>query len=387
MPTQLPHLTVGAAGCDLAGFTNVPVQCAIDYVAALGGGVVELSAGTFTLADSVHLRDRVRLVGQGEATVLRKNAMKSARIIAFLGYGHTDLLVDTPDIFHLGEGVHVLDDHAVGFYTTVGTLVRRDGDTWFTNHPHQHDYLGNHGGMVFTLFPSVNAYDVTDAVVENLAIDGNAGENPVMLNGCRGGGLFAMRCTRFSANGVIVRNVNSEGISFQTCDEMTLAHCLVEDCRGNGLHPGSGSTRAHIHDCTSRANAGCGLFYCLRVTGTVLERCTFEHNGDHGVSTGGRDTDNINRELIIRDNGGCGFYFRDDSAVNAAHRNLIEDCDFTTNCRATGTAEILVQGGADGTRIHRNRITPRPDIPAIICQASVTGMEESGNVIETAETV
>jgi hypothetical protein len=377
MPTLSPHLTVGGPGSDLAGFTNVQIQCALDYVAALGGGVVDLTAGTFTLADSVHLRSRVRLVGQGDATVLRKAAMKGARITAFHGYGHTDLLLDAPDRFAVGDGVITFDDHAFGFYTTVSTLIRREGNTWFTSRPHEHDYLGQHGGQVLTLFPLISAYDVEDAAVESVALDGNAEENPVMLNGCRGGGLFAMRCRRFRATDMRVRNVNSEGISFQTCEELELAQCLVEACTGNGYHPGSGSTRCHIHDCTARENAASGLFYCLRVTHLTLERCTFERNGDHGISTGARDTDNINRGLLVRDNGGCGFFFREEDAVNAAHRNLIEGCEFTTNCRTTGTAEILIQGETAGTCLRDNRITPRPGVPGVVVGPQVAGVEEA----------
>jgi hypothetical protein len=85
-------LTVGAPESDLPGFTNQQIQCAIDRVAFLGGGVVELSEGTFKLADSVHLRSRVRLTGQGEKSVLLKNPMKSARVVAYLGYGLNAIL-------------------------------------------------------------------------------------------------------------------------------------------------------------------------------------------------------------------------------------------------------------------------------------------------------
>ena len=378
------RVTVGNTTCDIPGFTNKQIQSAIDHVHLLGGGEVELSAGTFHLADSVHLRSNVRVVGQDEKTVLRKNAMKGAKVANFLGFGHYDLCVDDPDAFNIGDGIWMGDDNSGGFYTTVATLVRREGDMWFVNRPHPHDYLDRSNGVVYTLFPMASAYDADDASIEHLTIDGNKAENPVMLNGCRGGGVFALRCRRLKVLNLHIRDANTEGVSFQTCVDPEVAHCLVEHCTGNGYHPGSGSTGFHIHHCEARYNGACGLFYCLRVKNSLLEHCTFEHNADHGVSTGARDTDSLNRNLTIRQNGGCGFYFRDDSELNAAHNTVIQACTFAENCgdpAMESDAELLIQGGTDGVRLLDNQITRRPDKPAVILGARLTNFALEGNTI------
>lgn len=375
---QRYRVTVGGSACDIQGFTNRHIQCAVDHVALLGGGEVELAAGTFAMADSLHLRSHVRVIGQGERTILRKNAMKSSEVSAFLGYGHYDLAVSDPDLFEPGEGVHILDDNAMGFYTSVATLVRREGNLWYVNRPHPHDYLHISHGKVYTLFPVVSAYDAQDAVLESVQIDGNAAENPVFLNGCRGGGVFAMRCDGLKLLNLTVRNANTEGISFQTCNQPEVGYCLIEDNQGNGLHPGSGSVGFHIHDCTSRRNKVCGLFYCLRVKHSLLEDCLFEDNGDHGVSTGARDTDSLNRRLTIRRNGGSGFFFRDDAEINAAHRTVIEACTITTNCRAPhAEAEVHIQGGVDGVRLRDTTITRASGKPALLLGPAVTDFQQS----------
>jgi len=381
---QRYRVTVGTTACDIAGFTNRHIQCAIDHVHLLGGGEVELSAGVFHLADSVHLRSGVRVLGQDERTILRKNAMKEARVTNFLGYGHDDLCVDNPDLFTVGEGIWMRDDNAGGFYTTVATLVRREGDMWFVNRPHPHDYLERNGGVVYTLFPMVSAYDADDAAIEHVTIDGNRAENPVLLNGCRGGGVFALRCRRLRVSHVHIHDANTEGVSFQTCERPEVAHCLVERCAGNGFHPGSGSRGFHIHHCEARENGAAGLFYCLRVQDSLLEHCTFTGNAEHGVSTGARDTDSVNRYLTVAGNGGCGFYFRDDSALNAAHRTVIEQCTFTENCTAPAeaeAAEILVQGATAGVRVRENRIVRRAGRPALILGAQLTDFVMADNVL------
>ena len=44
----------------------------VDYVGQLGGGVVEIGPGTYTMGDSLHLRSRVTVRGAGDQTILKK---------------------------------------------------------------------------------------------------------------------------------------------------------------------------------------------------------------------------------------------------------------------------------------------------------------------------
>ena len=404
------RLTVGSPSCDFAGFTNRDIQSAIDRVAAAGGGEVELSAGTFALADSVHLRSGVRLLGAGEATVLRKNPMKSAAVACYLGYGHYDIIVDRPGAFELGDGIYLHGEHAGGFHATVGTLVAYEDNTWFTNRPHSTDYTVRDKAFARTLFPLVEATDVSDASAEGLALDGNAAENPVMINGCRGGGAYAIRSARVAFRNLLIRDCNCEGISFQTCDDLEVADCRIERCAGNGLHPGSGSNRFHVHGCRVLRCGACGLFYCLRVRDSVLEDCVFEECGSHGVSIGSRDTGHVNRRLTIRGCGGAGVFIRRCSRADGAHDNLVENCKLEENCAAgvprgegvsplrregilpshvssssssssSGEAEIVVQGETVGTQIVSCSIRRRPGKPGILVQPEVISFHSKGNDI------
>jgi hypothetical protein len=294
------------------------------------------------------------------------------------------VVVDQPELFTMGEGVWILDEKAGGFYTTVGTLVRREGRTWLTSRRHGHDYRDEDGAEVYTLFPVVSAYDADQAALENLAIDGNAEENQVFISGCRGGGVFALRCRDLRLADLRVRNVFSEGIGFQTCQDVEVSGCLVEDCAGNGFHPGSGTRRFHLHDCTARRNGASGLFYCLRVTDSLLEDCTFEENAEHGVSTGGRDVRNLNRRLTLRGNGGCGFFFRHREEANAAHDNVIEDCRLEKNCAKDGQAEVFIQGATRGVVLRGTSILRSGEKPAVHIASEVIGVEMVGNTIEPA---
>src|SRR5258705_930218 len=80
---QLPHsmhskmkdrayITVGLSNAGIVGADNRALQAAVDYVAGLGGGTVEIGPGEFTMRDSLHLRSFVTVRGTPGQTVLRK---------------------------------------------------------------------------------------------------------------------------------------------------------------------------------------------------------------------------------------------------------------------------------------------------------------------------
>ena len=68
---ESPRLTVGVSEGDLRGADNRVLQAAVDYIARLGGGIVEVGAGDYQMRDALHLRAHVTVRGQGAKTVLR----------------------------------------------------------------------------------------------------------------------------------------------------------------------------------------------------------------------------------------------------------------------------------------------------------------------------
>jgi len=374
-------ISVGAEGCDISGFTNAHLQAAVDRIAECGGGRVAVSAGTFDMRDALHLRAGVTVEGQGDATVLRKAPMRQARIVTFIGHGHDDVIVDAPDRFSVGDGVLISSQRAGDFLDTVGTLVRRTGDTWFLDRVMNCNYTEQDAATVKTLHSLVDAIDIEDAAVEDLTLEGRAAENDP-LNGCRGAGFYAYRSRRITARRVTARDVNGDGFSLQVSDAIELDGCIAEDCRGSGFHPGSGSNRFHIHHCTAR-RCETGLFYCLRVRDGVLEDSAFEDNRGHGILIWARDDRHLNRRLIIRHNGGCGICFMDNPPGQTSNGHTFEACRLESNCRTdTGPAEILLQGGARDVRLIGNRIVRRPGIPGILVAPGMPPFEDENNTIE-----
>src|SRR5262249_47088308 len=69
---MLPRITVGQSSADIVGTDNRALQAAVDYIANLGGGIVEIGPGEYLMNDSLHLRSRVTVRGVKGQTVLRK---------------------------------------------------------------------------------------------------------------------------------------------------------------------------------------------------------------------------------------------------------------------------------------------------------------------------
>jgi hypothetical protein len=340
---ERPRLRVGIKEGDVVGADNRALQSAVDYVAGLGGGVVEIGEGSFVMRDSLHLRSHVTVKGAGAKTILKKAKGYSAALKLDGDYGEEQFTIEDDAGFEVGDGVAIWDKGANGFHTTVARITGRTGNTFAIDMPLNADCMVDNGGRAATVFPVISGYHLEGARVEDLAIDGNKDEN-VYLNGCRGGGIFLYRCPGAVIERCVVRNYNGDGISFQQCNDVTVTDCVSEGNAGLGLHPGSGSQRPTVRGCIARANGEDGLFLCWRVKYGIFEDNLLEGNGRYGISIGHKDTDNLLRKNKVRGNQQAGIYFRNESEGMAGHRNRVEENIIENNGTTKPAPAIEVRG-------------------------------------------
>src|SRR5262245_56096996 len=116
---ERPRVTVGTKDADVIGTDNRALQSAVDYIASLGGGIVEIGAGEFLMRDSLHLRSHVTVRGQADKTILRK-AKGYVSLLALDGdYGEEQVTLKDPAGFEVGAGIAIWDKGSGGFHTTV----------------------------------------------------------------------------------------------------------------------------------------------------------------------------------------------------------------------------------------------------------------------------
>jgi polygalacturonase len=338
-----PVIKVGLKDADIVGSDERALQAAVDYIAGLGGGVVEIGAGEFVMRDSLHLRSFVTVHGTKDKTVLCKaNGMTSP--LALDGdYGEEQVTLINPEGFKVGCGITIWDSQSGGFHTTVGRITGQNGNTFSFDTPLNADCLVANKATAATVFPVVSGYHVEGARVEDLIIDGNKKEN-VELNGCRGGGIFLYRGFGTVIRGCVVRNFNGDGISFQQSNDVRVEDCTSEGNSGLGMHPGSGSQRPIVRGCVARNNGEDGLFLCWRVRHGLFEKNILENNGRYGISIGHKDTDNLLLDNEVRGNRDDGVFFRNETEGMAGHRNRLERNLIENNGAQAQAAGIRVRG-------------------------------------------
>jgi hypothetical protein len=344
---ELPRINVGVREGDLRGADNRVLQAAVDYIAKLGGGIVEIGPGEYQMRDALHLRPHVTVRGQGAQTVLHKARAHASPLALDGDYGEEQVTLVNPTGFEVGDGVAVWDKNSGGFHTTVARITGKNGNTFSISLPLNADCMMEGGAQAATAFPIVSGYHVEGVRVEDLTLDGNKDEN-VHLNGCRGGGIFLYRCPGAVVERCTVRRYAGDGISFQQCNDVTVLGCLSEDNASLGIHPGSGSQRPTVRRCIARRNGEDGLFLCWRVKHGLFEDNLLEGNGRCGISIGHKDTDNLVRNNQVRGNHRDGVYFRDESEGMAGHRNRLEGNVIESNGVEQAATGIRVRGQTGG---------------------------------------
>ena len=357
---ELPRITVGLKDADLVGSDNRAIQAAVDYVAGLGGGVVEIGAGDYLMRDSLHLRSRVTVRGRPGETRLCKAAAHTSPLVLDGDFGEEQITVEDPAGFDVGCGVAIWDDSAGGFHTTVARITGRRGNTLSIDHPLMADCMVHKNAKAATVFPIVSGCNIQGAVVENLVIDGDQGNN-VALNGCRGAGIYLFRGHGSVIKNCTVQAYHGDGISFQQSNDVVVEGCESIGNAALGLHPGSGSQRPVVRKCVARGNGTDGLFLCWRVRHGLFEDNLMENNGQYGISIGHKDSDNLLQRNEVRRNGHEGVYFRNETAGMAAHRNRLIANTIEDNGTAVKAAGIRIRGETQGLVFERNTIRDTRD--------------------------
>src|SRR5687768_15409716 len=146
-----PSITVGHRSADIIGTDNRALQAAVDYIANLGGGSVQIDEGEFLMRDSLHLRTHVAVRGTQGKTILRK-AKEAVSPLALDGdFGEEQITVVSASGFQVGDGVAVWDKSSGGFHTTVARITGQNGNTFSIDKPLNADCMAGNNAQAATV--------------------------------------------------------------------------------------------------------------------------------------------------------------------------------------------------------------------------------------------
>ena len=350
-------VSVGPKNAQLVGNDEKVLQAAIDYVARLGGGTVQILPGTYKTRNAVHLASGVRIVGSGADSVIVKEPSHSVKLTEDSDWYDQEVTLAAGHGFRVGDGVCLRAKNADNGSNQVlkRTFVARSGNRFKLDKGLQKNLWLSGAPTATSLHALFNGEHVENVVIENLTFDGNR-ENNENFNGNYGGCVFLQDCNNITFRNVTTRNYNGDGISWQICHDVIVENCHSHDNADLGLHPGSGSQRPVIVGNKLEQN-GIGVFFCWGVKYGLCEKNLIEANAKYGVSIGHCDTDNLIRDNDILRSGQVGVLFRvDERGKNfAPHRNTVADNRIIDSGAKQGVA-VDLQGKLESITIRDNDI-------------------------------
>ena len=378
-------LTVGEKSGDLVGNSDRVIQAALDYVARLGGGTVNVLPGTYTFRNAVVLPSGVRLLGSGTDSVVTRGPSARTTLTNDSDWYDQEVTLRDSGDFKVGDGVvfqATNPDHG-GSTVIKRTLISRTGNRFKLNDGLRENLWISGQPTCASLFPLLTSEHTADVRIENITLDGNR-ENCENFNGNYGGCIFLQDCNRYTIHGVTTRNYNGDGISFQICHDVVVENCHSHDNSDLGVHPGSGSQRPILRGNRMERNSQ-GLFWCWGVKYGLAERNIIDGNRLYGISIGHNDTDNVMRNNEIRNSGTFGILFRDESRGLDfwANRNVIENNVIENSGGDDGVA-IEVTGRTRDLRLVGNTVAETRGAArriGIRLAEQVGKVEQSGNTI------
>ncbi|MDB6037322.1 MAG: Pectate lyase superfamily protein [Verrucomicrobiales bacterium] len=353
--SQRLTVTVGPEKADLVGASDRVLQAAVDYVARLGGGTVQVLPGTYRLRNAVYLQSKVRLLGNGSETILIKEPSTTTLLAEDSDWYDQEITLKDSTGFAVGDGICLRTKNPdTGAETVVKrTLVARQDNRFKLDRPLRENFWKIGNTSVSTLFPIISGEFISDCLLEGLTLDGNK-EHNANLDGNYAGCIFLQDCNRIVIRGIEARNYNGDGISWQVCHDVRVEDCVSKNNTDLGLHPGSGSQRPIIRNCIVEGN-DIGIFFCWGVKYGLAEKNKLIGNRI-GVSIGHRDTDNLVADNEIAGSIQTGVLFRPERGKDfTGNRNRIEN-NRIVNSGSTNGVAIDVQGATEAVVLAGNEI-------------------------------
>jgi parallel beta-helix repeat protein len=303
-----------------AAFPTAGIQEAIDSLGP-AGGVIRLAAGEYLLRQSIRLRSHVAIEGAGAETTFRKNKQAGSRLAAKAGDQDRSIRVESAEGLAVGDEIGIFDRTTVGWEHSHAIIKEIRGSELVLNRRIGRAFDPAQGASVVNYFPAISGLDAIGVAIRDLTIDGRSDENPgPAAIAARGEGKPPELGFTFAAINLVgakdsqiercvVKGWPADGISLQRGSGNRVTKCVVENCRGEGFHPGGGLADSEFSNSEARGNLANGLFFCARVERVTVKDNKFIGNHFNGIGDLGHsdDRDNVVEGNLCEANGRNGI--------------------------------------------------------------------------------
>jgi len=349
-------ITVGPNKADLVGATDRVIQAAVDYVARLGGGTVRVLPGTYRMRNSVFLQSKVRILGSGTDSVLFKEPSVTAKLIVDGDHWDQEVTLADPKGFQVGDGVRLVSKDPYGKGTNIiqRTLIASSGNRFKLDRRLEERFHLEGAPHIATNYSLLQCTDVAHVVIENIALDGNKGNNEMIDRGAFDDGSIRLDSSnRITIRELTVRDFYCDGIVWGISHDVVVENCHLHDGARLALHSGSGSQRSIVRGNRVLRSAE-GIYFCWGAQHGLYEKNVIE-DCSYGITIGHRDSDNLIRDNDIRRSGQAGVHFRGGNKAFAPHRNRIERNRIVDSGGEKGVA-IDINGQTESVTVINNEL-------------------------------
>lgn len=304
--TEAPQRVVSAADFASAESPTSGIQEAIDALGA-DGGIVTIPAGEYALRQSIRVRSGVTLRGSGELPVLRKNPQAGSRLAQPAQPQSRAITLLDASGFRPGDQIAIFDRQTVGWLHALAVVREVNGNELLLDRRVGRAFEPKQDAAAINYFSAITGTDVANVVIENLYIDGRPDENPGVARvaprplelGFNFAAINLVGATHSRIENCRVAGWPADGISLQRGGHNTVARCVVERCRGEGIHPGGGLRESVFTGNVAAWNLANGFFFCARVERVTVTDSRFFANGRSGIGGLGSSGDTLN---VVRNN-------------------------------------------------------------------------------------
>jgi parallel beta-helix repeat protein len=272
------------------------IQEAIDALPEKGGTVI-IPAGRYVLRRSILPRSNVTLRGEGPVSVLVRPEEFQTPLAAKTVPNQDVVSIKETGSLKVGDQIIIRDRRCLGWHSRHGIIRSIEGKTLRLDLLHSAKnrvYSPAKRGRLSNWYPAIWLWDVHHVTIENLTIDGLIEKHPAPRSDFVVSAIHTRGSNDLRVMDVVVRNWPGDGISVQKGNGALVRGCLVENCRGNGLHPGSGLINSTWVENTARRNTRRGYFFCMHVRHAVVKDNLFLENGESGIGGLGDGGDRFN---------------------------------------------------------------------------------------------
>jgi len=265
------------------------IQEAIDALPEEGGAVL-VTAGAYSLRRCLKLKSRVTLRGEGAATIISPGNKPVVRKLAkSVRPGDTHLVLEDTSGLNVGDQLCVVDSAMGGWnarYVVITEIKGKRVHGEIIYGRPEIEYSVERNALATNYFPGIYARnvdgDTDDVTIESLCLDGGEyGHEEKYAGGFVTAAIHTKNVNNLRVRDVTVRRWPSDGISVQGGTAI-VSGCIVEDCLGIGMHPGTGIKESIWTGNIMRRN-GSGYFFCLGCRNTVCTGNLMLNNKGPGI--------------------------------------------------------------------------------------------------------